>query len=328
MRAALLLLAVLLPAGAARAADTYVARMLPLADEKAVFATVESRNIVPARARIGGTLADLSARVGDEVRQGQTLAMVGDEKLDLQLRSLDAQIAGLRAQVAEAQVEFDRFDALAKTGAASRQQYDQARTALNVATSALAARTAERGVVAQQMSEGAVLAPTAGRVLEVPVTRGAVLLPGEAVARIAEADYVLRLAVPERHAQLLHTSDTIRLNGADVGGRDGPEFGRITLIYPQIQDGRVIADATVPGLGSYFVGRRIQVWIGAGERQSFVIPGSFVEMRFGLSYVRRRVPSGTEDVPVQLGRDMPTPALPNGVEVLSGLQTGDVLVAP
>ena len=36
---------------------TFTVALRPLADEKAVFATVESRNVVPARARIGGTVA-------------------------------------------------------------------------------------------------------------------------------------------------------------------------------------------------------------------------------------------------------------------------------
>ena len=58
-----------------------------------------------------------------------------------------------------------------------------------------------------------------------------------------------------------------------MSAAQGPLFGRITLVYPQIQDGRVIADAAVPGLGSYFVGQRIPVWISAGERMSYVIPG-------------------------------------------------------
>ena len=36
-----------------------------LGDEKAVFATVESANVVPARARIGGTVVQLAVRQGD-----------------------------------------------------------------------------------------------------------------------------------------------------------------------------------------------------------------------------------------------------------------------
>jgi RND family efflux transporter MFP subunit len=313
----------------ARAERAFTVTLRPLSDEKAVFATVESANVVPARARIGGTIAELSVHDGDEVKQGQTVALVGDEKLQLQLRSLDAQITGVRAQLAQAQVDYGRIETLARTGAASRQQLDQARTALDVANSTLAARIAERGVVAQQMSEGAVLAPTDGRVLSVPLTQGSVVLPGEAVASIAEANYVLRLSVPERHARFIRAGEKVRLDGRDLGQGEGPVFGTITLVYPQISDGRVRADATAPGIGSYFVGQRVRVWVNAGERMTYVIPSDFILARFGLSYVRKRSADGQAlEIPVQRGRDLPTPEMPNGVEILSGLADADVLVAP
>ena len=50
--------------------DLYGRRRKQVADEKAVFATVESANVVPARARIGGTVAELS-------RQGRRRGQAG-----------------------------------------------------------------------------------------------------------------------------------------------------------------------------------------------------------------------------------------------------------
>src|SRR5471032_1158751 len=87
----------------ALAQDTFVVAPKTVADEKAVFATVESTNVVPARARIGGTVVNLAVKEGDGVKQGQILATVGDEKLALQMKSLDAQIAGLESQLAQTQ---------------------------------------------------------------------------------------------------------------------------------------------------------------------------------------------------------------------------------
>jgi hypothetical protein len=48
--------------------------------------------------------------------------------------------------------------------------------------------------------------------------------------------------------------------------------------------------------------------------------------RFGLDYVRRRVGAAVLETPVQRGRAMPTAAMPDAVEILSGLAAGDVLV--
>jgi len=320
--------ALLLLPGATRAASTYTVESVMAADEKAVFATVESLETVPARVRTGGTIVSLAVKEGDRVERGQVLATVGDEKLILQQGALDAQIAGLSAQLTQAQTELARLQSLVASGAVSKAHFDAATAAASVAANALKARTADRAVLGQQLTEGQVLAPTAGRVLKVPVTVGSVVMSGEAVASIAQQDFVLRLRVPERHARSLKVGDPIRVDGEDIG-QGAARFGTISLVYPQIQDGRVVADARVSGLGDYFVGERVQVWISGGERRAFIVPDGFIVTRFGLDYARVRKTDGTiVDVPVQRGRDRPRPDMPDAIEILSGLQPGDVLVKP
>jgi RND family efflux transporter MFP subunit len=333
MRVGLIIAAtVALFAQQAAAQQTFVVAPKTVADEKAVFATVESANVVPARARIGGTVADLAVKEGDSVKQGQVVATIGDEKLALQMKSLDAQIAGLEAQVAQAQTDLTRNEDLFSRGTIPRTRLDESRTAFNVASNALKARTAERSVIQQQVTEGSVLAPRTGRVLKVPVTAGTVILPGETVATVAEENYVLRLRVPERHARFLKAGDTVRIDSGELGkeaAQSDRQFGAIRLVYPQIEDGRVIADATAKGLGDYFVGERVRVWVSAGERTSIIVPGGFIATRFGIDYARVGKEAKTAiDVPVQRGREQPRPDMPDALEILSGLKAGDVLVRP
>lgn len=320
--------AITLFAGSAEATSTFKVESVAAPDDKAVFATVESRDVVPARVRTGGTIASLAVRDGDRVERGQVLATVGDPKLLLQQAALDAQIAGLKAQQAQAESDLARAQTLFKGGVATKARLDELTTAANVASNTLKARTAERAVIEQQLAEGQVLAPTAGRVLKVPVTVGTVMMSGEAVATIAQQDFVLRLRVPERHARLLKAGDPIRLDGEDIG-QGAAGTGTISLVYPQIQDGRVVADAQVAGLGDYFVGERVRVWISAGERPAFIVPESYVVTRFGLDYVRLQGPGGAaSEIPVQRGRPHPRPDMADGLEILSGLHAGDVLVQP
>ncbi len=325
--AALTTLLLALLAQHALAQQTFTVEPKAVADEKAVFATVESANVVPARARIGGTVAELSVKEGDHVAQGQVVATVGDEKLVLQMKSLDAQIAGLEAQLAQTQGDLTRAEDLFSKGTIPKTRLDEARTAFNVATNAHRARIAERSVIEQQLAEGKVLAPTAGRVLQVPVTTGTVILAGEPVARIAEQNFVLRLRVPERHARFLKSGDPVRIDSEELGV-GGAKFGTIKLVYPQIEDGRVVADAQVKGLGDYFVGERIRVWVSGGERVSVIVPGKFIVTRFGIDYARLRQGNAAIDVPVQRGRELPRPDMPDALEILSGLKAGDVLVRP
>jgi len=315
----------MLPALASAETLTVVERSI--ADEKAVFATVESISVVPARSRIGGTVAELHVREGDAVTRGRAIAVVGDEKLVLQMKSLDAQIEALQAQANQAQIDFTRIEGLVERGTLPRIKLDEARTALNVADNGLRARTAERAVVQQQLSEGQVLAPAYGRVLKKQVSVGSVMLPGDPVAMIAQQDFKLRLRIPERHARFLKAGDRIRIEGAE-SGEEAAKWGVIDLVYPQIEEGRVIADAKVEGVGEYFVGDRLRVWISGGTRPAFVIPSSYVTTHFGIDYVQLRQGDHTISVPVQRGRDLPSPDRPNGLEILSGIRAGDQLVQP
>ena len=313
---------------AAMAETTHTVRLETLVDQKAVFATVESPNVVPARSRIGGTIASLAVRQGDTVTQGQVIAVVGDDKLVLQINSLDAQITGLQSQLAQAQADLARAETLLRQGSGPRTTMEQARTAVDVATAVLRARTAERAVALQNLQEGQVLAPVAGRVVTVPLTKGTVVLNGDTIATIGEQPFMLRLRIPERHALTLKLGDPVRVDPAQIGGSE-VTTGKLSLIYPHIEEGRVVADAQVADLGTYFVGDRVRVWIDAGTRPGYVVPASFVTTRFGLDYVRlRRADGSVDETPVQRGITQLTPAAADGIEILSGVTAGDVLVKP
>ncbi|MCX5494775.1 efflux RND transporter periplasmic adaptor subunit [Kaistia dalseonensis] len=315
-------------AGAANAAESLTVSAHEMADEKAVYATVESVRTVTARTRIGGTVAAISVREGDRVETGAVIATIVDDKLALQLKAADSEIAALQASLDQARTDLARVDNLVQRGVSTQAQLDNAKTALSIADNNLKARTAARAVTVQQASEGNVLAPTAGRVLSVPVTEGAVMLAGETVATIAEQNFVLRLEVPERHARFLKAGDPIRMDGAQIGV-DADARGTIELVYPQIEDGRVRADAAVTGLGDYFVGERVRVWVSAGVRPAIVIPADYVTTRFGVDTVQLQQTDGTTiEVPVQRGATATAEGVPNGLEILSGLHTGDVLVKP
>ena len=185
----------------------------------------------------------------------------------------------------------------------------------------------QRSVVEQQQTEGKVLAPATGRVISVPVTTGTVMMAGDVVATVAAHGFVLRLQIPERHARYLKVGDTVRLDGSEVG-LDGPRFGTITLVYPDVQNGHVVADANVEGLKDYFVGQRVRVWVAAGTRPAIVVPAGLIVTRSGIDYARVLTDNGVMDVPVQRGQMLPRPNMPDGLEILSGLRSGDRLAKP
>lgn len=297
---------------------------LTVTDYKSVYGEVRSRKVAPARTQIGGTIATLTVREGDSVTAGQTVATVGDPKIGLRIEAVDAQIAALEAEVANALSERDRAVDLFERKVIAQAALDRAQTAFDVVSRQLDTTRADRRVLVQQLGEGEVLAPSAGRVLRVPAAVGAVVTPGETLAEIAEEDFVLRLSMPERHARSIAVGDRVLVAGQ--AAKPAVE-GQIVLVYPDVTAGRVVADARVAGLGDYFVGERVQAWLAIGSRKAVVIPRNAVETVSGIDMVRLERAGGSPvRVVVRLG-----PALrddPDRVEVLSGLRPGDTILQP
>lgn len=94
----------------------------------------------------------------------------------------------------------------------------------------------------------------------------------------------------------------------------------MTQVYPRLEGGKVLADVEVSGLGDFFVGERTRVWVATDTRETIVVPREYLIQRQGLTFVRLE---GGKDIVVQPGR-----ASDGGIEILSGLRPGDVLVKP
>jgi RND family efflux transporter MFP subunit len=317
MRAPALALALaLLPAAAT--AGSIVVESVTVPEWKAVYGRVEARDTVPARARIGGTLVELLVTEGDLVEAGQRIALVRDDKIAFQVGALDARLKALAAQLGNAEAELARGEALVQRGVATVQRLDRLRTEADVIRNQITAAEADRQVVIQQGSEGAVLAPAAGRVLAVPVTRGAVLLPGEPVAIVGGGGFYLRLAIPERHARLLDQGAGLAV---ETGG--GTVEGRLAKVYPQIENGRVVADVEVADLPTAFVDARLLVRVPIGERTALMVPAAAVSTRSGLDFVTVRIGGADLQRTVVLGA-----RTGDRIEVLTGLRPGDEVITP
>lgn len=315
-----LLIALLAAPLAAQGAEVTV-HVAPIDDMKAVVASVEPAHQLVARARIGGTVTTLKAREGDTVAAGAELAVVADQKLFLQMQAIDQRIRSQQAQRDKAKADYDRAQELLRRGVSTKVMADQAKTALDVAERNLSAIQSDRSVIEQQAAEGSVKAPGPGRILTVPVSVGRVVMPGETIATLAEDNYILRLQLPERHARFMRAGDRVELGerGANTGAGARKE-GKVRIVYPEIQGGRVIADVDVKGLDNYFVGERARVYLSTGKRNAILAPKAAVYRRAGVDFVK--LADGAEVV-VQRGD-----AHGDAVEILSGLHDGDVVTTP
>ena len=302
--------------------ETLVLAPQEVPEWKAVYGRVEARDRIPARARIGGTVAELLVTEGDQVTAGQRIAVVRDDKIAFQTAALDAQLRALEAQLTRAEAELARGRELVERGVTTTQRLEALETDADVTRNQIAAIEAQRAATLQQEEEGAVLAPAAGLVLSVPVTRGAVIMPGEALATIGGGGFFLRLAIPERHAAALQEGAALRITttGAEAEGR-------LARIYPLIENGRVIADVEVPELDARFVDARVPVAVPVGTRPALIVPQAALSRQSGLDFVRVQE-AGHETARAVVPGE---PLLHGGapfVEILTGLHAGDIIVLP
>lgn len=317
-----ILVAALAAAVPSLAAEPFVLAPQDVPEWKAVYGRVEARDLVPARARIGGTVVGLMVSEGDEVEAGAKIAIVRDDKIDFQIAAIDAQLRALEAQLGRAQSELERGRSLVERGVITTQRLEQLSTDVDVTLNQIAATQAQRSVLVQQGEEGDVLAPATGRVLTVPLTTGAVIMPGEPVATIGGGGFFLRLAIPERHSAELEEGAPIRIVTAGTARE-----GRLAKIYPRIENGRVIADVEVEGLDDAFIDARVLVEVPVGMRSALLVPQAALATRSGLDFVR--VMSGDAEVERVV---VPGEALMGEdqifIEILTGLEAGDRVIVP
>lgn len=278
--------------------------------------TVDQTQVI---ARIPGILTTLSVREGDMVRQGQVIGHIHDSQLGFQAGAYGAQAAAAEAQAAQARAELKRVQTLHAHGIYADARLEQAQAAADAAQAQIRAARAQQDAVGAVAGQGAVIAPTTGRVLHADVPAGSPVAPGMVIATITAGAVVLRLDIPESLADRVTVGAAVTATAAD--GQN--HTGTVSKLYPSVTAGQVAADVDMPGLAAAPMGRRLSARVAAGTRRAVVLPQGYVTTRYGIDYVRVLGPDQrTLDVPVQTGS-----IRANGqLEILSGLRAGDRVV--
>ncbi len=311
------------PEAAAPATERLTIRLQTVADMKPVPASLTTRDMAEARARIGGVLSRLNIQAGDRVRRGQVIGFVQDNRIGLQTGVYDAQVSAAEGEAAAAEANLTRTRDLFSHGVYAQARLDQAEARARAATGALAAAKAQRAANVEQGAQGAILAPQDGIVLSADVPAGSVIMPGQSIARITAGPVLIRLMVPEADARALRAGEKVQLDADDLGG--AASEGVIARVYPGITGGEAVADVSAPNLPSDEVGRTVRAFLPVGQRQAVIAPRRYIVTRFGVDFAEIVGPRGEmSEAPVQTA---PGPS-PDTVEVLSGLKPGDIIARP
>src|SRR6266571_2301600 len=135
--------------------------------------------------RVGGKILERSVNVGQRVQKGQVLMRLDDVDLKLSFAAQQANVEAARAKYIQAHADEARYAALVKSGAVSRQEYDQARAARDSAQGQLEAAEAQARVSNNSSEYAVLLADADGVIVRTLSEPGQVVAAGQTVIQLA-----------------------------------------------------------------------------------------------------------------------------------------------
>src|SRR5690554_6115771 len=194
---------------------------------------VEASRTAQVRARAAGIVLERVFQEGSDVQAGDVLYRIDPAPLQATLNSAKAQLARAEANLKQASIRAKRYAPLVEINAISRQDYDDAVAARELAAADVAAAKAAVEVARLNLGYATVTAPIAGRIGRALVTEGALVGQGEAtpLAIIQQIDPVY-VNLTQSSAELLQLQRA--LASGQLQGLDAEE-AKFTLIT---EDGR------------------------------------------------------------------------------------------
>lgn len=137
--------------------------------------------------RVPGKVVERLVDVGQTVRVGEPLMRIDDTDLKLALTSRTNAVVAARATAVQATADEARYAQLVKSGWATKQRYDLAKSAMDNAVSALNAAVADENVARNETGYAVLLADSDGVVIDTLAEPGQVVSAGQTVVRLAHA---------------------------------------------------------------------------------------------------------------------------------------------
>jgi len=291
--------------------------------EYTAVGSVVSDQRVDVASRLSGYIREILVQEGDRVRRGQVLARLDAADVEGGIRQAQAQAGAAEAAFRDAQTDLERFQRLFERGSVSdnelrkiRLKHDAAREALNQALAGFDTARAQRDYAEIKSTVDGVVVARAKRAGDLAVP-GAPLLTVESGRTLLFETFVAESQVA---AIAVGKPVEVRIDGLTT-----PLKGTVSRVVPSGDPATrsyqvKIALSETPGLMAGMFGRAA---FARGESQAPVVPRQALVERGGLRGVFVVDGEGRAHFRwLRIGREWP-----DRVEVTSGLQAGERLVA-
>ncbi|HZT78540.1 MAG TPA: efflux RND transporter periplasmic adaptor subunit [Vicinamibacterales bacterium] len=303
------------------------AAAVPIDDATEYVATLKSLHSTTIQPQVDGQITHIFVKSGDHVNQGAPLVQIDPRRQEAAVSSQEAERAAREAAVAYARQQAERARQLLTAGAISRQEAEQADTALRTAEADLKALSAQVQQQEVQLRYFTVAAPTAGIVGDVPVRVGMQVSPATLLTTIDQNETLeAYVSVPVERAPDLRLGLPVQIVAAE--GNDVLATSKISFVSPHVDDQTqsVLVKATVPNpsgalRASQYVRARI-VW---RSTTGILIPVTAVLRVSGQFFAFVAQDSGGKFVakqrPIKVGS-----IVGDSYPVLEGVKPGDRIV--
>lgn len=292
-----------------------------VADVHAAPATVVAERRVQVASRLMGHIRTLEVVEGARVAQGQRLFSIDPVDIQGQVETARAGLQQAEDAQRDARLEYDRFSALLKEDAVTRQQYEKVRLQLDLASARVAQARAALTSASHQMRYATVTAPFAGVVTQRLAQAGDLATPGQPVLILEDPGALqLQTHVPQTIFVGLKPGMVVQV---EVDGLAAPIQARVARLSPAADPVSrlflVKLDAAAAGLKSGLFAR---VLFPLGTRQALLVPASALIRRAGIDGVFVVNAQGLAEF-----RMVRTGAVIDGrAEVQAGLSAGERVV--
>jgi RND family efflux transporter MFP subunit len=285
--------------------------------------TIRAVHEVTVASKILARVKEVKVKAGQEVKTGDDLVVLDDADLHSRLQQSQAAESGASAKLNQARTDVERAKRLRAVNSVSQQEFEQANTAYLSAKAEL--DRAQQAVKEAQILQGyaQIHAPISGVIVDKKVNSGDTVSPGQALLTMYDRQQMQMVAtVRESLAMNLEVGQQVAAR-LDSLGLDC--HATISEIVPEAQaESRSFqVKVTGPCPPNVYSGMFGRIFIPQGEEEVLVVPPQAVRRVGQLDEVDVVENEATRRHIVQLGR-----TLPEGREVLSGLQAGEHVVVP
>jgi RND family efflux transporter MFP subunit len=291
-----------------------------------ISGSLQARQAATLRAEVAGPVLEVKADQGQPVKRGALLARLDDVALQDQLIAARSAARVAENAVRVAVAEEERNEQLAKAGVITERDFERAQLARHQAQAQLSEARSRLALAREQVGRTRITAPFDGVVSERQVNAGDVVQPGSPLLTVVDPRSLeLNASVPAEYAGRLKVDTPVdfRLQG----DAEQTFSGKIERINPAVDPstGQVRIYVTIPNMEqSLLVGLFAQGRVASEAQDALALPLAAVDMSTTPPSVMRVRDGKLERAPVTLGlRD----EVAQQIEVRSGLQAGDVVVA-